>query len=273
MRCLRLTGSILLTLTVSCLVLFSSLVGTVMAKAEPERITVFAAASLKSALDAIATKYQAGGAGPVVLSYAATSALAQQIVAGAPADVFVSADQAWMDTLADQNLIDTGSRIDLLGNRLVIVTPTGNAAPQPIDPGAIASTLASARVAVADIKAVPAGRYAKQALDSLGLWPEIQRQLVPAQNVRVALAYVARGEVPFGIVYRSDAIAEPKVISIVEIPEDHHAKIVYPAAVVRATAFPKNAATFLDYLKSDVARTIFEANGFTVLPALLPSTR
>lgn len=230
-------------------------------------LLVFAAASLKTALDDIVKSYGAAGKGDVIVSYAATSALAKQIAAGAPASIFISADQAWMDDVAAQDLIVPSSRIDLLGNALVLIAPTESklAAADASTIPDIAALLGDGRLAVADTAAVPAGRYAKEALEKLGQWASVEQRLAPAQNVRMALAFVARSEAPLGIVYMSDARAEPKVKIIARFPADSHKPIVYPAAIVATASEQPAAKAFLAYLGTEPAAKIFEANGFRVL--------
>ena len=223
---------------------------------------VFAAASLKSALDEIADYWRRERRNQVVISYAATSALARQIEQGAPADIFISADLDWMDYLARRNLIKPESRVNLLGNRLVVV------APQDLSlrivgldiPGA----LADGKLAMANIDVVPAGKYGKAALESLGIWGKLRGQVVQTDNVRAALVLVGRGEARLGIVYQSDAEADPGVRLVTLLPEDSHPPIVFPAALLRESRHP-DAASFAHFLRSPTARGIFEWHGFTVL--------
>jgi molybdate transport system substrate-binding protein len=213
-------------------------------------ITVFAAASLRESLDAFAKDWLDKHGQRVVVSYAATSALARHIRSGAPADLFISADVEWMDWLGQQQLIVPTSRIDLVTNKLVLIAPRTDekAAPLPapivITPALniVARLGKDGRLAVADPAAVPAGRYAEAALTSLGLWPALQNRLARAENVRAALLFVARGEAPLGIVYRTDALAEPRVTIVGTFPAASHPRIVYPAALVRPTTETKYAA-------------------------------
>lgn len=236
-------------------------------KAPADTVTVFAAASLKTALDAAAKAYADETGAKVTLSYAASSALAKQIEQGAPADLFIGADLDWMDYLAGKGLIDAGTRIDLLGNKLVLVTPASRQLALMIAPGfKLAEALDGERLAIGDPKAVPVGKYAKAALESLGVWSEVEGQLAPSENVRAALALVATGEAPLGIVYATDAAAEPKVKVVAEFPESSHPPIVYPAAVTKAAASPEAAGRLLGFLRSDAARNIFKAQGFMILP-------
>lgn len=225
-----------------------------------EKLTVFAAASLKDALDEIARAYQEKA--QVIVSLAASSALARQIENGAPADVFISADREWMDYLAARNLIDRETRADLLTNRLVLIAPSASRIETEIRPGfPLAALLGQERLALADPEHVPAGRYARAALEKLGVWNTVEAKLARTDNVRIALALVARGEAPLGIVYLSDALAEKKVRMVGEFPAGSHPPIVYPAAVVSSSRNPA-AREFLSYLRSAEARAIFEKHGF-----------
>lgn len=249
------------------LALVGALVGHApAASAQSARLTVFAAASLKNALDAADKTFTARTGVKVVASYAATSALAKQIEAGAPADVFISADQRWMDYAAAHKLVQPDTRFDLLGNELVLIAAKDSKLGKvTIGPGFdIAKLAGNGRIAVADVKAVPAGRYAKAALQHLGAWAAAKPKLAMAENVRAALAYVARGEAPVGIVYATDAAVEPKVKVIGTFPDDSHPKIIYPVAATQATHNP-DVAQYLRFLRSDAAKPVFERYGFTVL--------
>lgn len=225
-------------------------------------VLVFAAASLRSALDDIANYWRRETRGQVVISYAATSALARQVEQGAPADVFISADLDWMDYLAQRELIKPESRVNLLGNRLVVVAPQGLSL--RIVGMDIAGALADGKLAMANIDAVPAGKYGKAALESLGLWSKLRGRVVQTDNVRAALVLVTRGEARLGIVYQSDAEADPGVRLVTLLPEDSHPPIVYPAAVLRESRNP-DGASFAAFLRSPTARGVFEWHGFTVL--------
>ncbi|HMB56461.1 MAG TPA: molybdate ABC transporter substrate-binding protein [Arenimonas sp.] len=232
--------------------------------ASPPQITVFAAASLKESLDAVAAEWTRRSQQKVVVSYAASSALAKQIEQGAPADIFISADGEWMDYLATRAQIDVGSRFNLVGNRLVLIAPADSTqrAVALDASGALLKALGDGRLAVAETGSVPAGRYAKQALTKLALWDGVSAHLAQGENVRAAMAYVARGEAPLGIVYATDAQAEAKVRVVATFPENSHDAIIYPAArVSRADA----AATkgFLAFLKSAAAKAIFKRAGFS----------
>jgi molybdate transport system substrate-binding protein len=227
--------------------------------------TVFAAASLKNALDAAAKDWRKESGQSVVISYAATSALAKQIGQGAEADIFISADQAWMDYVAEQGLIDLATRIDLVGNRLVLVAPKVSGLTVTLESGVpLAAMLGDGRLAIANVDAVPAGKYAKAALISLGAWDALKGRLAQGENVRATLRLVSRGEVPLGIVYASDAKADPNVKVLARFPEDSHPQIVYPAAEI-AGSLSSEANDFLQYLRSPEASRRFAENGFTVL--------
>lgn len=228
-------------------------------------VTVFAAASLKTALDEVGRDYRAARGHRVVAVLAASSALARQIAQGAPADLFLSANAAWMDRLARDRLIEPASRVDLLGNRLVLIAPGQAGPPVPLTPGFdLAARLGrDGRLAIAFTEAVPAGIYAKAALVSLGLWPSVRGRLAQADNVRTALAFVARGEAALGLVYATDARAEPRVGVLATVPAEHHPPIVYPAAAVAASGNPLKH-DFLAWLRSGAARLVFERHGFDV---------
>jgi len=233
-----------------------------VAQAQPAApVTVFAAASLTDSLKTVADAYQAKTGIKVTLSFGASSALARQIEQGAQADLFLSADSDWMDYLQKMSLI--AGRKDLLGNRLVLVA-AADARPVPsIARGFdLAGALGDGRLALADPASVPAGKYAKAALIFLGVWDKVAAKVAQAENVRVALEYVARGEAPYGIVYATDAKVAPNLRIAGMFPENSHPPIVYPAALTR-TASP-GAKAFLDFLSSAQARAIFQKSGFTV---------
>jgi len=233
------------------------------ATSQPARspITVFAAASLTDSLKAVAEAYKAKTGISVTLSFGASSTLARQIEQGAKADIFFSADSAWMDYLQSKSLI--ARRKDMLGNQLVLVAGPEASPPPRIAPHFdLAGALGGRRLAVADPASVPAGKYAKAALTSLGVWDQLASKLAPAENVRVALEYVARGEAPYGIVYASDAKVAPNVWVVGVFPESTHAPIIYPAAMIK-TASP-SAKAFLSFLGSKGAGAIFQKAGFTI---------
>lgn len=232
--------------------------------AEAAGIVVFAAASLKNALDAVTAKWRVESGGTATISYAASSTLAKQIENGAPAALFISADEDWMDYLDKRGLIDPKSRVDLLGNKLVLIAPRDSTVTATIAPGfPLAQLLGGGHLAMADPRSVPAGKYGKAALTELGVWDALKDRVAAAPNVRAALALVARGEAPLGIVYQTDAAVEPGVKVIASFPAGTHPAISYPLALTR-TAGPA-AAKFAAYLQSATARDLFEAQGFTVL--------
>jgi molybdate transport system substrate-binding protein len=249
----------------ACLFAVSLLLTAPGVRAQDGSVTVFAAASLKNALDDVNQVYAGRSGGRVVTSYASSAALARQIEQGAPADLFVSADVPWMDYVAERKLIRTESRVDLLGNNLVLIAPKdsrldGVTIAPYLD---IAGMAAGGRIAVGDVRTVPAGRYAKATLEALGVWASAEKRLAMAENVRAALALVARGETPLGIVYATDARVEPGVKVIGIFPDGTHPPITYPVALT-ATAKP-DAAAYLAFLRSSAARDIFMRHGFTVL--------
>lgn len=230
-----------------------------------EKVTVFAAASLKNALDAVNAACEADVGEQATVSYAASSALAKQIEEGAPADVFMSADLDWMKYLADKNLIKADTETRLLGNSIVLVAPADSKAEATIEKGFdLAGLVGDGKLAMANVDSVPAGKYGKASLEALGVWASVEGKVAQAENVRAALALVSTGEAPFGIVYKTDAAADKKVKVIGAFPEDSHPPIVYPVA---QTADSKDAETpaFLKCLQSAKAKELFEAQGFTVL--------
>ena len=227
------------------------------------QITVFAAASLKNALDEIAPAYETETGENLAVSLAGSSALARQIGLGAPADVFISANTDWMDRLAEDGAIRPETRVELLSNRLVLVAHRPAEA-VVIGPALdLAGLLDGGHLAMALVDAVPAGIYGKAALTSLGLWDSVAPMVAQTDNVRAALALVASGEAPLGIVYASDAVADPGVTVLGTFPADSHPEILYPAALTTRAA--PEAAGFLDFLQGPVARAAFERQGFTVL--------
>ena len=232
--------------------------------AAPRSVLVFAAASLKGALDTIASRWTAATGHKVTLSYAGSGALARQLEAGAPADIFVSADQQWMDYVEARSLIAAASRAPLVGNALVLVAPKGSGTVLRIGPGfALAAALGDSRLATGAPQSVPVGAYARAALGSLGVWDAVADRIAGADSVRGALAFVARGEARLGIVYRTDALSEPRVEIVDTFPADSHPPIVYPAALV-ATSTSEPARAFLAYLRSNEAAEVFRAEGFTL---------
>lgn len=228
------------------------------ARPQPQAITVFAAASLKGSLDAVAAAWSRESGQKVSLSYASSNALAQQIEKGAPADIFISADSQWMDYLAARSLIDAGTRFELARNRLVWIAPATSRvrAAQLKSPAQLLRALGDGRLAVAETRSVPAGHYARQSLQSAGLWDVVAMRLAPGDNVRAALAFVARGEAPLGIVYATDARAEPRVRVVAPITARSHARIAYPAAAL-TRGNVKASRGFLAFLRSPTARAEF----------------
>jgi len=228
-------------------------------------LVVFAAASLKNALDAISEQWRRETGKHAVMSYAASSTLAKQIEQGAPAQIFISADLDWMDYAAQRNLIKPETRSNLLGNRIVLIVPKDKAQKVEIKPGFdLAKILGGGRLAMANVDYVPAGKYGKAALEKLGVWPSVSGSIAQAENVRAALLFVSRGEAPAGIVYQTDAAADPGVAIAGTFPENTHPPIIYPIALT-AAATNTDAEAFLAYIKSAKAKPLFEAQGFTVL--------
>ena len=238
--------------------------GPALAQGKP--VLVFAAASLKNALDDVNAQYaRETGKPAAAISYAASSTLAKQAEAGAPADIFISADLDWMDYLAKKNLIKPETRKSMLGNHLVLVAPKDTPGSVDIKPGfPLAKLLNGGKLAMADTRSVPAGKYGKSALETLGVWPSVEKDIAQAENVRAALALVARREAPYGIVYQTDAAAEPGVKIAGTFPDSALPPIVYPIALLADSKNP-DAAAFLAYAESAKAKPLFERQGFTVL--------
>jgi molybdate transport system substrate-binding protein len=225
---------------------------------------VLGAASLQESLNAAADAWAAKGHARPVISLAASSALAHQIEAGAPADLFISADEKWMDDVAGKGLIRPASRVDLLTNSLVLVAPAASTVKLKIKPGfPLAQALGDGRLATGTVTAVPAGIYAKQALTSLGVWDAVSGKIAGTDSVRSALALVTRGEAPLGIVYGTDAKAEPGVRVVDVFPASSHDPIRYPAAVLTASTNP-DASAFSRFLQSSAGKAIFRRFGFGV---------
>ena len=249
----------------SALLLIAVSLAPTAARAQDDAgLTVFAAASLKEALDDAAAAYRKQTGVPVRVSYAASSALARQIEQGAPADVFFSADLEWMDYLQKRNRLDVATRRSLLGNRLVLIAPRASKAQVDLKrPATLLAALGDGRLAVGQTRTVPAGKYAKASLESLSLWNGVRPRLAESESVRAALMLVARGETPLGIVYASDAKAEPGVRVVATFPEDSHPPIVYPVAALRG-ARAAQATRFVQWLASPAADALFTKRGFTV---------
>jgi len=234
-------------------------------KAQGDDFVIFAAASLKNALDAAQTQWQKDTGKTAKISYAASSALAKQIEQGAPAQMFISADLDWMDYLAGKNLIKADTRSNFLGNRIVLVAPKDKAQPVEIKAGFdLAKVLGDGRLSMANVDSVPAGKYGKAALEKLGVWGAVSGKIAQAENVRAALLLVSRGEAPAGIVYQTDAASDPNVAIIGTFPADTHPPIIYPIALTANASHP-DAVAFLAFLKSAKAKPFFDAQGFTVL--------
>jgi len=237
------------------------------AQAQGGDLIVFAAASLKNALDAINAEWQRQTGKKASISYGASSALAKQLEQAAPAQMFISADQDWMDYVANKDLIKPETRSNLLGNRIVLIAPKAIAEPVEIKAGFdLAKILGTdGRLAMANVDAVPAGKYGKAALEKLGVWASVANRVAQAENVRAALLLVSRGETPAGIVYQTDAAADANVKIIGTFPESSHPPIIYPVALT--TSATPDALALLSYLTSGQAKPLFEAQGFTVLAA------
>jgi molybdate transport system substrate-binding protein len=233
--------------------------------AHAEDLLVFAAASLKNALDDADAAYRKQGGGKVTVSYAASGPLAKQLENGAPADLFVSADLDWMDYAQGKGLIKAQTRVNLLGNRLVLVAPASSSAKVEIGPDfQLAALLGDQRLAIGDPQSVPAGKYAQTALETLGAWDRVKDKAAKAESVRAALALVSRGETPFGIVYETDVAADPGVKIVGIFPDDSHPPIIYPIAITAITR-KAEAVKFLAWLRSPEAAPFFEKQGFKVL--------
>jgi molybdate transport system substrate-binding protein len=265
----RQLGRLAFSLAIGAVVFTRSVFGgegaPVAASDTPAAPVVFAAASMKTALDAVAAAWKADTGKTVSIAYASSAVLAKQIEQGAPADIFISADLKWMDYLDKSKLIQAGTRRDLLGNKLVLIEPSDADVTLEIAKGFdLAGAAGDGKIAVCMIDSCPGGIYAKEALESLGVFAGVEPKLAQADNVRNALNLVARGEAKFGIVYATDARADPKVKVVGTFPASSHSPIVYPAALVAASANP-DAALFLAYLVSRAATKIFLEQGFEVL--------
>src|SRR6267154_1323883 len=235
------------------------------ALAQDKSLTVFAAASMKNALDDIDAAYTAKTGVKVVASYAASSALAKQIEQGAPADIFASADTDWMDYSIGKKIINEPTRVNLLGNAIVLIAPKDSKIDNvAIGPGFdLSKLIGDGKIATADVKSVPVGKYAKSALDKLGAWEAAEPKFAMTENVRAALALVARGEAALGIVYSTDAKVEPGVKIVGTFPTDSHPAIIYPVAAT--TTAKAETADYLAFLRSSAAKAIFEKYGFKFL--------
>jgi molybdate transport system substrate-binding protein len=249
----------------SLLAVVALALGAAPAVAQQRTVTVFAAASMKNALDDVNAAFLKATGIRAVASYAASSALARQIEQGAPADIFASADLDWMDYSAQKKLIKDDTRVNLLGNRLLLIAPKDSRIEKvDIGPGFdLAKLIGDGRIATGEVTSVPVGKYAKGALEKLGIWPSVEKKFAMADNVRAALALVARGEAVLGIVYETDAKIEPGVRIVGAFPPDSHPPIVYPVAAT-ATASP-DAGAYLVFLRGAIAKAVFEQYGFTFL--------
>jgi len=243
----------------------ASLFAAAPATAQEKTITVFAAASMKNALDDVNAAFLKASGLKVATSYAASSALARQIEQGAPADIFASADLEWMDYAAQKKLIQDRTRVNLLGNKLVLIAPKdSNIDKVEIGQGFdLTKLIGDGRITTGEVTSVPVGKYAKGALEELGIWAPVQNKFAMAENVRAALALVARGEAVLGIVYETDAKIERGVKIVGTFPSDSHPPILYPVAAT-VTAKPE-AALYLAFLHSQTAKALFERYGFTYL--------
>lgn len=228
-------------------------------------VVVFAASSLKTALDAVAADFQTATGNQVTISYAASNTLAKQIIEGAPADIFLSAAPNWMDAVEQAGLLVADSRHDILGNTLVLIAHGAGAAPVAIAPGFdLAGLLSDGKLAMAMVDSVPAGQYGKAALETLGVWNAVAPSVAQTENVRAALALVSSGEAPYGIVYGSDAIANPDVTVVATFPANTHPPIIYPGALLTNATDPADGA-FYRALSDDAADARFVAQGFAIL--------
>lgn len=233
--------------------------------ARAEDVLVFAAASLKTAFDQVASDWRDETGKTVTISYAGSAQLARQIEQGAPADLFISASPEWMDYLEKADLIKPGTRRNLLGNSLVLIAHGGDAAPVDLGPGFdLAQLLGEGRLAMALVDAVPAGIYGREALESIGQWDAVAGKVAQADNVRGALALVSSGEAPYGVVYATDAAVDPDVSIVATFPDDSHAPVIYPAALTAETS-NSGASLFLDALSAPAAAAVFKSQGFKVL--------
>lgn len=240
--------------------------GAKQAAAQGKDVVILAAASLKNALDEASVAWAKQTGKSIKISYAASSALAKQIEGGIPADIFISADVPWMDYVAERQLIKPASRSDYLGNQIVLIAGKDSRIDLKIAKGFdLRGALGNdGRLAMGSIDAVPAGRYGKAALENLGVWPSVSDRVAQAENVRMALTLVSRGEAPLGIVYKTDAASDPAVRIVGTFPADSHPAIIYPMALLTSSNNP-DAQAVVDYLKAPAARPFFEKQGFTVL--------
>lgn len=248
--------------TLCVIVLTAMLLACAKPVKEEQGPLVLAASSLQESLTAVADAWEAKGHATPRLSFAGSSTLARQLLNGAPADLFISADEEWMDRIEEAGLVKGGTRATLVGNRLVMIAPRDNDIDLDLnDAGSLAAALGTNRLAMADPDSVPAGRYGKAALQNLGIWPSVANRIAPAENVRAALALVERGQAPLGIVYATDARASDKVSIVTTLPATNHPPIRYPVAQLANSSDP-HASAFLAFLASDEASAIFRRFGF-----------
>jgi molybdate transport system substrate-binding protein len=235
------------------------------AGAQSKEVVILAAASLKNALDDAAAAWAKETGKTTKIAYAASSALAKQIEGGIPADLFISADVPWVDYVAERKLIKPASRVDFLGNEIVLIVAKDSKIDLKIDKGfPLRAALGEGRLAMANVEAVPAGRYGKASLEALGVWPSVADRVAQAENVRMAMTLVSRGEAPLGIVYRTDAAADPAVKILGAFPASSHPPIIYPMALLASSTNP-DAEAFVAFLKSSAAKQYFVKQGFAVL--------
>lgn len=247
------------------LALAALIAATLSGPARAEEVVVFAAASLKTALDAVAAEFQASTGHKVTISYAGSNQLAKQIIEGAPADIFLSAAVNWMEAVEQEGLVAAGQRHDFWGNDLVLIAHGTGASPVEIGPELdLPALLGGGRLSMAMVDAVPAGQYGKQSLEALGLWAVAEPLVAQSENVRAALVLVAAGEAPYGIVYATDAVAGDNVTVVGRFPAASHAPIIYPAALLTGAVDAADHA-FFDALSADAADAIFAAQGFKIL--------
>jgi molybdate transport system substrate-binding protein len=248
--------------TVLVVLLLAFFTAVMSPPATAANVTVFAAASLKEAMDEQTRNFEASTGNKVIVSYGASNALAKQIEAGAPADIYISADLDWMDYLDQRRLLAPNTRVNLLRNTLVLIAPSSSNAALKIAPNfGLATALGPERLAMANPDSVPAGKYGKSALETMGVWTSVEKQVARAETVRAALVLVSRGEAPFGIVYKTDALADKGVKVVDTFPPDSHPPIVYPAALLAASKSTESKP-LLDYVRSASARAIWEKYGF-----------
>ncbi len=262
---LRFLGTWVLASTLAVFIVASGGVAQ-QAFAQGKDVVILAAASLKNALDEASADWTKKTGNATKISYAASSALAKQIEGGIPADIFISADVPWMDYVAERKLIKPASRSDYLGNQIVLIAGKDSRIDLKIDKGFnLRGALGNdGRLAMGSVEAVPAGKYGKAALEYLGVWPSVADRVAQAENVRMALTLVSRGEAPLGIVYKTDAASDPAVRIVGAFPAASHPAIIYPMALLSTSTSP-DAQAFVDYLKTPAAKPFFEKQGFTVL--------